>query len=135
GDVWLASGQSNMEFEVAQANDARAEIANAHDSAIRQFKIPISWSNEPERELIGGTWTAADPAHVGHFTAVGYFFARELRKSVPVPIGIINSSWGGSAIETWMSRRANALSDSAWAQYLRDDEKRQRAIRENLRAK
>ena len=122
GDVWLASGQSNMEFEVAQSNDARAEIANAHDSAIRQFRIPISWSNEPARELIGGTWTAADPARVGHFTAVGYFFARELRKSVPVPIGIINASWGGSAIETWMSRRANGLNDSAWAQYLRDDE-------------
>ena len=135
GDVWLASGQSNMEWEVASSNDARNEIANAHDSLIRQFKIPISWSNTPERELTGGTWTVADPAHVGRFTAVGYFFARELRKSVPVPIGIINSTWGGSAIETWMSRRANGLSDSAWTAYLRDDEKRQDAIRENLREK
>jgi sialate O-acetylesterase len=135
GDVWLASGQSNMEWEVAQANDARAEIANAHDSLIRQFKIPVSWSNAPERELTSGTWTVADPAHVGRFTAVGYFFARELRKSVPVPIGIINSTWGGSAIETWMSRRAQHLSDSAWAAFLREDEQRQTAMRENLRAK
>jgi sialate O-acetylesterase len=135
GDVWLASGQSNMEWEVAQSNDAASEIANAHDSLIRQFKIPISWSNTPERELAGGTWTVADPAHVGRFTAVGYFFARELRKSVPVPIGIINSTWGGSAIETWMSRGAQHLSDSAWAALLREDDKRQTAIRENLRAK
>ncbi|HEY9226675.1 MAG TPA: sialate O-acetylesterase, partial [Gemmatimonadaceae bacterium] len=135
GDVWLASGQSNMEWEVAQSNDARAEIANAHDSLIRQFKIPVSWSNTPERELTGGTWTIADPAHVGRFTAVGYFFARELRKSVPVPIGIINSTWGGSGIETWMSRRANHLSDSAWAALLRDDETRQAAVKENLREK
>lgn len=134
GDVWLASGQSNMEFEVAQSKDADAEIAGAHDSLIRQFKIPISWSNEPERDLAGGAWTVADPAHVGRFTAVGYFFARELRKSVPVPIGIINSTWGGSAIETWLSRRAQHLSDSAWAALLRDDEQRQAAIRERLRA-
>jgi sialate O-acetylesterase len=135
GDVWLASGQSNMEFEVAQSNDASAEIATAHDSLIRQFKIPISWSNVPEPELTGGTWTVADPGHVGRFTAVGYFFARELRKSVHVPIGIINSTWGGSAIETWMSRRANRLSDSAWAALLREDEQRQAATRESLRAK
>jgi sialate O-acetylesterase len=135
GDVWLASGQSNMEWEVGQSNNADAEIANAHDSLIRQFKVPISWSNTPERELTGGTWTLADPAHVGRFTAVGYFFARELRKSVPVPIGIINSTWGGSAIETWLSRRAQGLNDSAWAALLRDDEQRQAAIRDKLRAK
>jgi sialate O-acetylesterase len=135
GDVWLASGQSNMEWEVASSNDASAEIANAHDTLIRQFKIPISWSNTPESELTGGMWTVADPAHVGRFTAVGYFFARELRKSVPVPIGIINSTWGGSAIETWMSRRVQHLSDSAWAAILRDNDQRQSAIRENLRAK
>jgi sialate O-acetylesterase len=135
GDVWLASGQSNMEWEVAVSDNARSEIANAHDSLIRQFKVPISWSNTPEPELTGGAWSAADPAHVGRFTAVGYFFARELRKSVPVPIGIINSTWGGSAIETWMSRRANGLTDSAWTAYLRDDEKRQNTIRENLREK
>jgi sialate O-acetylesterase len=135
GDVWLASGQSNMEWEVAVSNDAANEIANARDSLIRQFKIPISWSNTPERELSGGAWNPADPAHVGRFTAVGYFFARELRKSLPVPIGIINSTWGGSAIETWMSRRANGLNDSAWSAYLRVDEQRQTAIRETLRAK
>jgi sialate O-acetylesterase len=135
GDVWLASGQSNMEWDVAASNNARLEIANAHDSLIRQFKIPISWSNTPERELTGGTWTVADPAYVGRFSAVAYFFARELRKSVPVPIGIINATWGGSAIETWMSRRANHLNDSAWAALLRDDEQRQTAIRANLRAR
>jgi sialate O-acetylesterase len=135
GDVWLASGQSNMEFEVAGANNAAAEIASAHDSLIRQFKIPISWSNTPERELAGGAWSPADPEHVGRFSAVAYFFARDLRKSVRVPIGIINSTWGGSAIETWLSRRAQGLSDSAWVAMLRADEQRQEQILAALRAK
>jgi sialate O-acetylesterase len=135
GDVWLASGQSNMEWEVAQANDARPRSRTRTIRSFDNSRIPISWSNTPERELTGGAWTAADPAHVGRFTAVGYFFARELRKSVPVPIGIINSTWGGSAIETWMSRGAQHLSDSAWAALSPRRRERQTAIREKLRAK
>src|SRR6185369_320961 len=110
GDVWLASGQSNMEFRVDQGANAANEIASARDSSIRQFKIPISWAESPVDSLVGGAWTVADSQHVGAFSAVAYFFARELRVSQRVPIGIVNSTWGGSAIETWMSARAQGMS-------------------------
>lgn len=103
GDVWIASGQSNMEWTVANSNDADAEIAAADDFEIRHFKVPHSWADAPEQTLAGGSWERADPGHVGDFTAVGYFFARELREHVDVPVGIINTSWGGSRIEPWMS--------------------------------
>src|SRR5690242_13066471 len=76
GDVWVASGQSNMEFVISQANNSAHEIAAANDSLIRQFKVPDSWSNDPEDDLAGGEWAPADPAHVGDFSAVAYFFAR-----------------------------------------------------------
>jgi sialate O-acetylesterase len=103
GDVWICSGQSNMEWVVRDANDAETEIASADDPMIRHFKVPRSWSWEPEHQLAGGEWQAASPETVGDFTAVGYFFARELREHVGVPIGLINTSWGGSRIEPWMN--------------------------------
>ena len=109
GDVWLASGQSNMEFRVEQGANAAHEIASAHDSSIRHFKIPISWAERPVDSLAGGAWSVADSEHVGAFSAVAYFFARELRVSQRVPIGIVNSTWGGSAIETWISARAQGM--------------------------
>ena len=135
GDVWVASGQSNMEFVVASGNDAPYEIAAAHDSLIRQFKVPLSWANAPEDDLAGGAWVPADSQHVGAFTAVGYFFARDLRKSVHVPIAIINTTWGGSAIEAWMSRASQGLTDSAWSATLRAEDARVDAMRASLRAK
>ncbi|NUQ20726.1 MAG: 9-O-acetylesterase, partial [Gemmatimonadaceae bacterium] len=86
GDVWVASGQSNMEFSLSVANDAAAEIAAAHDSSIREFKVPNSWAERPATEdVVGGSWAPADPQHVGAFSAVAYFFARELRRTQHVP--------------------------------------------------
>ena len=114
GDVWVASGQSNMEFTLARGNDAAREIAAAHDSGIREFKVPTSWSWTPEADVVGGGWSPADPQHAANLSAVAYFFARDLRKSVGVPIGIVNTTWGGSAIETWIAPRAQGLGDSAW---------------------
>ncbi|KAB7772437.1 sialate O-acetylesterase [Xanthomonas maliensis] len=102
GDVWLASGQSNMEWPLAQASDGPQTVAAAKDAHLRHFKVPKSWSVQPEARLAGGSWQAATPATAGEFTAVGYYFAQELRASAKVPIGIINSTWGGSAIEAWM---------------------------------
>ena len=113
GDVWVASGQSNMEWPVASSVNAAAEIASANDVRIREFAIPHSYSEKPEAEVVGGVWAHADSQQVGHFSAVAYFFARDLRKSVDVPIGIIHTSWGGANIETWMSRAALGLTDSA----------------------
>lgn len=135
GDVWVASGQSNMEFPVEVVRDARREIASAHDSSIRQFKVPDSWAETPATDLEGGSWAPADSQHVGAFTAVGYFFAREIRKSVRVPIGIINTSWGGSAIEAWLSKKAYGLTDSAWSDILRSEKARTEAARDSLRAR
>jgi sialate O-acetylesterase len=135
GDVWVASGQSNMEFQVASAANAAQAIAEANDSTIRQFKVPNSWSLSPEEDLAGGSWAPGDRQHVGTFSAVAYFFVRHLRPSVGVPIGIINSTWGGSNIETWISREAQHLSDSAWAAIQQGEAAQDRAVRDSLRAK
>ena len=135
GDVWVASGQSNMEFTVSQANNAAREIASANDPMIRQFKVPNSWSDAPEPDLAGGSWVRADSQHVGAFTAVGYFFARDIRRSVKVPIGLINTTWGGSNIETWMSRGAQHITDRAWSEIRRAADASLAATRDALRAK
>jgi sialate O-acetylesterase len=135
GDVWVASGQSNMELAVAAADSAAEEIAAAHDSGVRQFKVPLTYAEAPAADLAGGGWVPADPAHAGAFTAVGYYFARDLRRTERVPIGIVNTTWGGSNVETWMSRRALGLSDSAWAETARRWHARDEALRDSLRAR
>ena len=104
GDVWVLSGQSNMEWTVKDADDAEAEIAAATDPSLRHFKVPQSFAETPQDELAGGEWEAGSPETVGDFSAVGYFFARDLRRAgVDVPIGLLHTSWGGSRIEPWMS--------------------------------
>ena len=137
GDVWLASGQSNMEWPVAQAQDAEAEIARAHDAGIRHFKVPKSWSEKPEPRLAGGAWQAASPQTVGEFSAVAYYFARDLRARDPqVPIGIVNSTWGGSRIETWMDAASLGVDAAAMAEKMRmvraEEERALEAMRQRL---
>jgi sialate O-acetylesterase len=135
GDVWVASGQSNMEWTVRASNDAAKEIAAANDSKIRHFKVPNTWAESPADDVSGGSWEPADPQHVGEFTGVGYFFARALRPSVDVPIGLLNASWGGSAIETWMSRDAQGIADARWAEIVRRERERTGAVRDSLTAR
>ena len=106
GDVWLASGQSNMEWSIAASNDADAEMGRATDPHVRHFKVPHAWSGEPQWQLAGGEWVASSPEVAGGFSAVAHFFARHLRSSTGVPIGIIDSTWGGSRIEAWMDAAA-----------------------------
>jgi sialate O-acetylesterase len=127
GDVWLASGQSNMEWVAADA-----EGSPTADPAIRHFKVPRSWSYQEEDSLAGGAWEYADREHVGTFTAVGYYFARELRESVKVPVGIINSSWGGSRIEPWMSLEALGMDRADFDRIRAEEQARQAAIRERV---
>ena len=131
GDVWLASGQSNMEWPVAQAQGAGQLIAGAHDAGIRHFKVPKSWSGEPEARLAGGEWRTASPQAVGEFSAVAYSFARELRtRDRTVPIGIINSTWSGSRIEAWMDAASLGVDATAMAakmQAVRDADERAQA--------
>jgi sialate O-acetylesterase len=110
GDVWIASGQSNMELPMARVRDLYAnEIANSDNSMIRHFEVPDRYNfKHPEDDLTGGAWEPANPRTVHAFTAVGYFFARELYERYRVPIGLINASLGGSPVEAWMSEQALA---------------------------
>ncbi len=137
GDVWVCSGQSNMEFVVRDARDGAADVAAAHDPRIRHFKVPTSWAWAwaPSDSLAGGAWEPADPQHVGQFTAVGYFFARDLRKSVDVPIGLLHTSWGGSRIEPWTSREALGPGDAALARLQADERAYEARTRDSLRAR
>lgn len=105
GDVWLCSGQSNMAFAVRGVQDADREMAAADFPLIRQFKVPSAVADKPAADM-AGSWTACSPATVGGFSAVAYFFARDLHQKFGVPIGIVNSSWGGTQIESWMSEPA-----------------------------
>jgi sialate O-acetylesterase len=103
GEVWVCSGQSNMEWVVKNVKDAEKEMASATNPMIRQLKVPLKTSLDPKEDIDGGQWQVSSPATVGEFTAVGYFFARELYEKLKVPIGLINSSWGGTMVETWIS--------------------------------
>ena len=136
GDVWLASGQSNMEWRLSESADAEVEIARATDPLIRHFKVRRAWSGEPEWQLAGGEWIASSPQVAGNFSAVAHFFARELRASQGVPIGIIDSSWSGSAIEAWMDAASQGIDAdglAAMARQLREDDARALAqARQNL---
>lgn len=105
GDVWICSGQSNMEWPVAASNDAQAEIAAANYPQIRLFTVPKTIATEPRRD-VQSQWQVCSPATVGEFSAVGYFFGRHLNRDLKVPVGLIDSSWGGTVAEAWVSAGA-----------------------------
>jgi sialate O-acetylesterase len=111
GEVWICSGQSNMEWQVAQTNNAKAEITAANYPQIRQFLVKKDLSLTPKDDISAGSWAVCSPQTVADFTAVGYFFARELSQKLNVPIGLINTSWGGTHSETWTSREAMMRDD------------------------
>ena len=100
GEVWLCSGQSNMEFPVSAANRAAEEIAAASWPQIRHIGIPKLTAGAPQAD-VKAEWQVCSPSTAGGFTAVGYFFARELHRRLQVPVGLIHSSWGGTRIEPW----------------------------------
>ena len=106
GEVWLCSGQSNMEFTVSSADNYLEEKKNADYPQIRHFRVEHEVSLAPEKEINKGEWKIASSETVGGFTAVGFFFARELYQKLNIPIGILHSSWGGSQIEGWISKEA-----------------------------
>jgi sialate O-acetylesterase len=103
GEVWLCSGQSNMEWTVARSANAKEEIAAANYPLIRHIKVPHRPSAKPESDVNTSGWQVATPATARHFTAVGYYFARELLGELKVPIGLIGSNWGGTRIEPWVA--------------------------------
>ena len=105
GEVWLCSGQSNMEMGIGMARDAKEEIAAANYPGIRLLKVTKSWKPEPQND-IEGTWKVCSPQTVaeggwGGFSACAYYFGRELHQKLGVAVGLIDSSWGGTRIEPW----------------------------------
>ena len=106
GEVWLCSGQSNMEWTVSSANNYQEEKKNANYPQIRHFRVEHEVSLATEKDLTKGEWKIASSETVGGFTAIGFFFARELYQKLNIPVGILHSSWGGSQIEGWISKDA-----------------------------
>ncbi len=98
GDVWLCSGQSNMEWVMNSFPDAKADIPKANHPQIRLLQVPRVWTQRPQTTL-GATWKPCNPENVAKFSAVGYYFGVRLQSELHVPIGLINSSWGGIRIE------------------------------------
>ena len=105
GEVWICSGQSNMEWPLRAAANGKAESKVANYPQIRQLAVSKAISLTPVSD-INGEWTVCSPATAPDYTAVGYFFAKQLQKDLNVPIGLINTSWGGTHSETWTSREA-----------------------------
>lgn len=125
GEVWICSGQSNMEWPVSASMDAEKEIAAADFPNIRQFDVPNVIAYAPQSDC-KGTWQTCSPKTAANFTAVGYYFGRELHRKLNVPIGLINSTWGGTVAEAWASEQTIAAmpdfaKDMEWVRGQRRD--------------
>lgn len=140
GEVWLASGQSNMEMPVYSGRqfwnsaNGKAEVAAADHPGIRLFNTCQRRSVSPgveQKEIAGPGWVVCSPETVGPFSALGYYFARQLHKDLNVPVGVINSSWGGTPIQSWISeagyRSANRTGELAKIESSRKPSKEQEA--------
>jgi sialate O-acetylesterase len=110
GDVWLASGQSNMEFPLEGSGEwktgvyhAGEEVAAAHYPRVRLFKVQRKVAFSPAQDVDGDGWVAVTPDTVGNFSAVAYLFGRELHERYRIPIGMIEADWGGTVAEAWVS--------------------------------
>ncbi|MCX7421048.1 MAG: sialate O-acetylesterase [Planctomycetia bacterium] len=102
GEVWVASGQSNMEWSVSNSNNPAEEIAAAKYPNIRIFHVKKVPGVTPQAEVaLDREWSECSPATIGNFSAVAYFFGRHIHKELNVPVGLINTSWGGTRIEPW----------------------------------
>jgi len=100
GEVWVCSGQSNMQRSLSQAFEAQEHITNATNPKLRLFTVPRVKSDKPLDDTTG-SWQRCTPEAAKNFSAVGYFFGRDLQKALKVPVGLIHSSWGGSPAEVW----------------------------------
>lgn len=109
GEVWLCSGQSNMAWKVSRATNAKQEVADAKHPQIRMFNVPRSPSAQPQQN-VKGNWQVCSPQTVAGFSATAYFFGRALHKELGVPVGLINSSVGGTPIEAWTSLETHKTS-------------------------
>jgi sialic acid-specific 9-O-acetylesterase len=104
GDIWICSGQSNMEWRLNNTNNARQEIQKANLPAIRIFNGNLyRASMKPQDNIPGRSWQVCSPGSIGNFSAVAYFFGRDLNKALNIPVGLISVNWGGTRIEPWTS--------------------------------
>lgn len=112
GDVWVCSGQSNMEWPVRAANNPEEEIANAKFPLIRLFQVQKKVASDAPASDVVGEWVVCSPETVAGFSAVGYFFGREIQNATNQPVGLIGTYWGGTPAEAWTSREKLESSES-----------------------
>ena len=115
GDVWICSGQSNMEWRLKQTSNPDADVAGANYPMIRLFQVPRS-EVDAEKSSVNSSWKECTSENAANFSAIGYFFGRDLHKNLKVPIGLINNAVGGSPAESWMSN-AVLKGDSEYKQF------------------
>ena len=108
GDVWLCSGQSNMELPISRVLDLyRDEVKDVSNDNIRLFHVPLKYNfQQPETDFVGGEWKSVTPGNLLNFSAAAYFFAKDLYDKYQVPIGLLRSAVGGSPAEAWLSEEA-----------------------------
>ena len=102
GEVWVASGQSNMEFAMSTVKDAEKEIADANHPELRFFLVKKAVADQPKDD-VEGKWVVSRPDTIKPQSAVAYFFAREINQTHHIPVGVINSYWGGTPAQSWTS--------------------------------
>lgn len=100
GEVWICSGQSNMEWPLSATDHAQEDIASANDNLLRIFTVKNTASDTALQDVTG-QWTVVTPASAGPLTAIGYFFAKNLRVNLDSPVGMIDTTWGGTPVEAW----------------------------------
>jgi sialate O-acetylesterase len=136
GEVWICSGQSNMEFQLHRAETAEDEIAQSDFPEIRLFTVEKHIATRPARDL-NGSWQSCSPESSKDFSAVGYFFGKMLHQELGVPVGLVNSSWGGTPSESWTSKEMLAtfgdFDDQLEALYSMRDEDLLKARQEQQR--
>jgi sialate O-acetylesterase len=113
GDVWFCSGQSNMAWKLEDALNGKEELSKTNYEKIKLLQVPRTMAGTPQKDIEKGQWESCTPEKALGFSAVAYFFGRELYKKYNVPIGLINSSWGGTNIEAWMSEEMMGKHESA----------------------
>jgi sialate O-acetylesterase len=139
GEVWVCSGQSNMEWPLVNTNGAAAVIAQTKLPEVRLFTVPKKTSAAP-LDNVEGHWVVGSPEEVGQFSAVAYYFGRELNQQLKIPVGLIHTSWGGTPAEAWTSRQALTTTPELqpimerYELGLKDMPERQRLFNEQLSA-